>query len=359
MLYYLLYPLREHFPIFNVLRYLTFRSMAAFVLTLLLVLVLQPRFIDWFSKRRIGQPIRDDGPKTHQTKAGTPTMGGLVVVVAIAVSTLLFADLDNVFVWSAIGLMLGYGALGFRDDYLKVSKKNTKGVSARAKMFWQITIAAAAVSTVLWLVPGFSTVVQVPFFKHAGIDLGFWFLPFAVFVIVGTSNAVNLTDGLDGLVSGPIMTVGFAYGVFAYVAGNAKIANYLQITHLAGAGDLSILAAALVAGALGFLWFNAFPAQIFLGDVGALALGGLIGALAIFTKQELVLILAGGVFVVEALSVIIQVLSFKLRGKRVFRMAPLHHHFELGGLAEPKIIVRCWILSIVLAILALATLKLR
>lgn len=360
MLYHLLYPLRDSVKIFNVLGYLTFRSMLAFFLAITLVLVLQPRFIQWFRVKKLGQPIRDDGPQSHLSKQGTPTMGGLVVVLAVLLSTLMFADLSNAYVWVTVGLTLSYGILGFLDDYRKVNKKSSKGVSARTKFLWQVAIAAGFIELLRHFAPGFSTVITVPFFKNVMIDLG-WagFLPFATFVIVGTANAVNLTDGLDGLVIGPIMTTAFAYGIFAYAAGNAKIAEYLQISYISGAGDLAIFAAAVVAGGLGFLWFNAFPAQIFMGDVGSLAFGAALGVVAVLTKQELVLIIAGGVFVLECLSVIAQVASFKLTGKRVFRMAPLHHHFELKGLAEPKIIVRCWIISIVLAILSIATLKLR
>ncbi len=358
MLYHLLYFFREEFTGLNVFRYLTFRSMSAFLLTLILVLILEPRFIRWYRTKLLGQPIRDDGPQTHLSKKGTPTMGGVVLVLAIAVSTFLFADLTNIYIWATLGLMLSYAGLGLADDYLKVKVQNSKGVSARMKLRVQFGVALFFV-LVLFFTPGFSTAVTVPLFKHATFDLGWWFIPFAVLIVVGSSNAVNLTDGLDGLVIGPTMTVAFAYGVFAYVTGNVKIAEYLQIAHVGGAGELSIFAAAIVAGGLGFLWFNAFPAQVFMGDVGALALGGAIGMLALITKQELILVLAGGVFVVEALSVILQVASFKLRGKRIFKMAPIHHHFELKGMAEPKIIVRCWIISIVLAILALSTLKLR
>lgn len=359
MLYHLLYPLSDRFGVFNVLRYLTFRSMAAFIVALVLVLILQPKFIRWFRARNLGQPIRDDGPQSHQTKQGTPTMGGIVVVMSVVLSVLLFADLTNIYVWVTLGVTVFYGALGFVDDFRKVRVKNSAGVRAKTKMAWQLSIAAVFTALLIFCEPQFSTAVSVPFFKTVRIELGWWFLPFAVLVIVGCSNAVNLTDGLDGLVTGPIMTVSFAYGVFAYCAGNAKIAEYLQIPYIAGAGDLSILAAAIVAGGLGFLWFNAFPAQVFMGDVGSLALGGGLGMLAIVTKQELVLVIAGGVFVLEALSVIAQVTSFKLTGKRVLKMAPLHHHFELQGLAEPKIIVRCWIISIVLALISIATLKLR
>ena len=359
MLYHLLLPLRDQFSIFNVIRYLTFRSMLAFVLALVLVLVFQPRFINWFKRKHLGQPFRDGGPEAHRVKAGTPTMGGVVVVLAVVGSTLCFADLTNVYIWVTCGLTLSYAALGFADDLRKVRVKSSAGVSARTKLIWQILLASCFVGFLLHFSPGFSTELNTPFFKNLKFDLGWMFLPFSVFVIVGASNAVNLTDGLDGLVIGPIMTVAAAYGVFTYAAGNTKIAAYLQIPYVAGAGDLSIFAAAVVAGGLGFLWFNTFPAQIFMGDVGALSLGGALGMLSIVTKQEIVLAIAGGVFVSEALSVIAQVASFKLTGKRVLRMAPLHHHFELKGIEEPKIIVRCWIISIVLALVAIATLKLR
>lgn len=359
MLYHLLYSFSDTFSVLNVIRYLTFRSMLAFVVSFAVVLIFQPRFIRWVKARAIGQPIRQDGPQSHYAKQGTPTMGGVVVVFSVLLSTFLFADLTNTYVWTVMGLTLSYAALGFVDDFRKIQGKNSKGVRAKTKLFWQVAIAAVAVLVLIFFSPNFSTEVSLPFFKNAQIELGYWFIPFAVFVIVGCSNAVNLTDGLDGLVIGPIMTVALAYGVFAYVAGNAEAARYLQIPHLRSCGDLSVFAAAIIAGGLGFLWFNAFPAQVFMGDVGSLALGGALGILSIATKQELVLVVAGGVFVLEALSVIAQVASFKLTGKRVFRMAPLHHHFELAGVAEPKIIVRCWIISIVLAVISIATLKLR
>ena len=331
----------------------------AFIVSFILVLVLQPIFIKWIQRKSSGQPIRDDGPESHQSKKGTPTMGGLVVLCSVVLSTLLFADLHNVLVWVVLGLTVSYGFLGFIDDFKKVSLENSKGVRAKTKLLWQFSIAIVAVFILKEFAPGFSTIVHMPFFKNINIDLGLLFIPFAATVIVGASNAVNLTDGLDGLVIGPIMTTAFAYGVFSYTAGNVKLAEYLQIAYIAGAGDLAIIAASILAGGLGFLWFNSFPAQVFMGDVGSLALGGALGTLAVVTKQELVLVIAGGVFVVEALSVIIQVASFKLRGKRVFKMAPIHHHFEMLGMAEPKIIVRAWIISIVLALVAIATLKLR
>ncbi|MCC6219944.1 MAG: phospho-N-acetylmuramoyl-pentapeptide-transferase [Deltaproteobacteria bacterium] len=359
MLYHLLYPLRDIFGALNVFRYLTFRSMLAFVIAFVLVLVFQPVFIKWFRVRYLGQPIRSDGPQTHLSKQGTPTMGGLVVVLAVVVSTMLLADLTNIYVWLTVGVTLLYGCLGLLDDFYKVKVRNSKGLSARKKFWTQVSVATVAVIMLMAFAPGFSTVVAVPLLKNLSFDLGYAFIPFAVFIIVGCSNAVNLTDGLDGLVIGPVMTAAFTYGVFAYVTGNSVISSYLQISYVPGCGDLSIFAAALVAAGLGFLWFNSFPASVFMGDVGSLALGGALGILAIITKQELLLIIVGGVFVVETLSVIIQVLSFRLTGKRVFKMAPIHHHFELKGLNEPKIIVRCWIISIVLGLIAISTLKLR
>jgi phospho-N-acetylmuramoyl-pentapeptide-transferase len=359
MLYHFLYSLRDYLSALNIMRYLTFRSLLAFFVSLTLVLIFQPKFIKWFKEKHLSQPIRDDGPQSHLAKAGTPTMGGVVVVFAILVATFLFADLRNPYIWVTLGVTTSYGLLGFVDDYKKVKVKNSKGISARAKMFWQFFSAVFFLSILKYFSPEFPTQLYLPFIKNVSIDLGYLFIPFAAFVIVGCSNAVNLTDGLDGLVIGPVMTVASAYGVFAYTAGNAKLSAYLQIPYVSGSGDLAIFASAIVAGGLGFLWFNSFPAQVFMGDVGALALGGALGVLAVLTKQEIVLIIAGGVFVLEALSVIVQVASFKMFGKRIFRMAPLHHHYELKGIEEPKIIVRAWIISIVLALLSLATLKLR
>lgn len=359
MIYHLFYWLRDESGFFNVFRYQTFRAMAAFILSISLVLFLQPRFIRWFREKQLGQPIRDDGPQTHFSKKGTPTMGGLVVVLAVVVSTILLCDLTNLYVWAVVGITLCYAGLGFLDDYRKIVQKNPKGVSARLKLRWQLGGAAFFILMLFFFAEGFHSDLGVPFYKNLEIQLGYFFIPFAVLVIVGTSNAVNLTDGLDGLVIGPVMTVAFAYGIFAYVGGNLKIAEYLQIGYVSGAGELAIFCAAMIGGGLGFLWFNSFPAQVFMGDVGALALGGAIGMLAVITKQELLLVLAGGIFVVEAVSVILQVGSFKMTGKRIFKMAPIHHHFELKGMSEPKIIVRAWIISIVLAVLSLATLKLR
>ncbi len=360
MLYHLFYALREHSGIFNVFRYQTFRAMFAFLLTFTVVLISEKRFIQFFSTKFLGQPIRDDGPQTHLSKKGTPTMGGLVVVITIIICVLLLADLTNLYVWCTVGITAGYGFLGYVDDYKKIKVQNSRGISALLKISWQFAIALFFVLILYFFGDKSLSVLTVPFLKHFELPLGLWFIPFATLVIVGSSNAVNLTDGLDGLVIGPVMTVAFTYGVFSYVSGNEVVAGYLNIPYLVGLGELSIIAAAIIAGGLSFLWFNSFPAQVFMGDVGALALGGALGMFAVTTKQELLLVFSGGIFVVEALSVIIQVAYFKFSGgKRVFKMAPIHHHFELNGMAEPKIIVRCWIISIVLAIISLSTLKLR
>lgn len=360
MLYHLIDQYREYGGIYNVFRYITFRSLIAFVITFLLVVTFQPYFIKWFRKRNSnGQPIRDDGPQSHFSKKGTPTMGGLVIILSVFITTFLLSPLDNIYIIVVLGVLLSYSFLGFCDDYKKVKEKKSGGVSARMKLFWQFLVAIFATLTLIKFAPGFNTTVSVPFFKDLIFDLGIFYIPFAACVIVGASNAVNLTDGLDGLVTGPVMTTAFAYGVFAYVSGHSEIANYLHIQNISGSGELAVFSASIIAAGMGFLWFNTFPAQVFMGDVGSLALGGAIGVISVITKQELLLPLVGGIFVVEALSVIIQVAYFKSTGKRVFRMAPIHHHFELKGMPEPKIIVRFWIVSILLAIVAIATLKLR
>jgi phospho-N-acetylmuramoyl-pentapeptide-transferase len=358
VLYHLLYPLHEYYSWLNVFRYQTFRAMLAFLFTFVLVLITEPLFISWLKSRGVkGQPIRDDGPKDHAVKRGTPTMGGFVIIVAVLLSTLLFADLSNHFVWLAIGTMLAFAVLGFLDDWSKVTQQNSKGLSEKQKMLSQCCIAA--VGAIALMASGFSTDLTVPFFKDFSIALGVFFVPFVILVVVGCSNAVNLTDGLDGLAIGPVMTVAMTYAIFAYLTGNVKTASYLGLPYEAGIGEVSIILAAVFAGGLGFLWYNTFPAQIFMGDTGALALGGVLGFVSVLVKQELLLAVAGGVFVVEALSVIIQRYYYKLTKRRVFRMAPLHHHFELLGWAEPKIIVRFWIISIVLALISMTTLKLR
>lgn len=359
MLYHLLYPLHEIYGWLNVFRYQTFRAMLAFLFAFAFVLLLEPGFIRLLKARGVkAQPIRDDGPKDHmRTKSGTPTMGGLPIIVAVFLSTVLLADLTNPLIWITLGVMLGFAALGFADDWRKVTQQNTRGVSERMKLLIQFAIAVTGALALQHV--GLAHVLTVPFLKDLVIPLGVLFVPFAALVVVGTSNAVNLTDGLDGLAIGPVMTVAGTYAIFAYLSGHAEHARYLDLAHVQGAGEIAIVLAAVVAAGLGFLWYNTFPAQIFMGDIGALALGGLLGITAVITKHELVLVLAGGVFVIEALSVIIQRYSYKMTKKRVFRMAPIHHHFELKGWAEPKIIVRFWIISIVLSLIALTTLKLR
>ena len=344
--------------LFRSFRYITFRSLGAAVTALMISLILGPHLINWLKSLQMKQVVRTDGPQTHLKKSGTPTMGGVLILFSLLISLLLWVDLSNIGVWIVVFVTVSYGIVGFVDDYRKVVRKNPKGLSARQKMFWQILVAGVA----SYLFLRFTHVrpdLHFPFFKNAVLNLGWLYVPFAMCVIVGASNAVNLTDGLDGLAIGPVITTTGTYMLLAYLAGHVKIAEYLEIPYVAGSGELAVFAAATAAAGLGFLWFNAHPAQVFMGDVGSLALGGAIGSLAVVTKNEILLCIVGGVFVVEALSVMIQVGSFKLRGKRVFRMAPLHHHFELKGWPEPKVIVRFWIISILLAIVAISTLKLR
>ena len=368
---------------FNVFGYITLRAVLAMMTALVISFVVGPRMIAWLTRMRIGQSVRVDGPQTHLTKAGTPTMGGALILVSIAVTTLLWADLDNRFVWVVLLVTLGFGAVGWVDDWRKVVARNPKGLSARAKFFWQSLIGVVAAvylafsvsapnnSTfgqlfLAWVESGFSAGLSpkadliVPFFKTISYPLGVWgFMALSYFVIVGTSNAVNLTDGLDGLAIMPSVLVASALGVFAYLSGNAVFAQYLQIPAVPGAGEMVIFCAAIAGAGLGFLWFNTYPAMVFMGDIGALALGAVLGTIAVIVRQELVLVVMGGVFVIETLSVMIQVASFKLTGKRVFRMAPIHHHFELKGWPEPRVIVRFWIISVVLVLVGLATLKVR
>ena len=359
MLYHLLFPLRDEFSALNVFRYITFRAAMAVATALVLSLVFGPRFIATLRRLSVGQNIRDVGPQSHQVKAGTPTMGGLLILFAVLVPTLLWANLTNRLVWLAVGVTLAFGAIGFADDFLKVHRRRNLGLTARGKLLAQIVVALGAGLALFLLPSGFKPTLVFPFFKEAIVDLGVLYVPFVVVVLVGASNAVNLTDGLDGLAIGATLIAAATYAVFAYVAGNRVVAQYLQVPFVPEAGEVAVFCGALVGASLGFLWFNAHPAEVFMGDVGSLAIGGAIGMVAVLAKQEIVLVLVGGVFVVEALSVIIQVASFKLTGKRVFRMSPLHHHFELAGWAEPKIIVRFWILAILCALLSLSTLKLR
>jgi phospho-N-acetylmuramoyl-pentapeptide-transferase len=358
MLYHLLYPLHSEYAILYVFRYITFRTIYATITALLISFILGPWLITTLTRLQIGQSIRKVGPESHFVKEGTPTMGGALIVLAIALPTLMWADLTNLYIWVALLVTGGYALVGLCDDWMKVSRKNSVGISARRKMLWQLLIAFVA-SWLLYNHPGFDTTLALPFFKNVRPDLGWGYIPFAMLVMVGASNAVNLTDGLDGLAIGPVIIGAATYLLLAYLAGNAKYSEYLQISSVAGAGELAILCGSMVGAGLGFLWFNAYPAQVFMGDVGSLSLGGALGVTAVIAKQEFLLVIVGGIFVVEALSVIMQVASFRMFGKRIFRMAPIHHHFELKGWAEPKIIVRFWIISIILALISLSTLKLR
>ncbi len=357
MLFHLLVPLSEQYIAFNVFRYITFRTAAATLTALFLSFLLGPPIIRALERLRVGQPIREIGP-AHQEKEGTPTMGGLLILLCLGVSVLLWADLTNRAIWIVLGVTFGYGILGFVDDYRKVREKNSDGLSARAKFFWQ-WLLAIGVAMLIYSDPAFDGELSVPFFKDFTPHLGVFYVPLAAFVIVAASNGVNLTDGLDGLAIGPVMIASGTFLILAYAAGHAQIADYLAIKAVPGSGQLAIFCGALVGGGLGFLWFNSYPAQLFMGDVGALALGGALGAIAVVIRQEMLLAVVGGIFVVETLSVMIQVASFKLTGRRVFRMAPIHHHFEQAGWAEQKIVVRFWIISIILALVALSSLKLR
>jgi phospho-N-acetylmuramoyl-pentapeptide-transferase len=359
MIYYFLYPLHTSISAFNVFRYITFRTIYASLTAFVVCFMLGPWMIRKLSYMQVGQYIREDGPQSHIKKAGTPTMGGTLIILSVAAACVLWADLANPFVWIVLLVLLGFGAIGFVDDYLMQVKKRSKGLSARGKILLQ-TGLALAVGYLLVVSPGFNTQVTIPFFKRLTPELGWWYVPFAAFVIVGASNAVNLTDGLDGLAIGPTIIAAVTYMIFAYVAGHVKIAEYLQISYVTGCGEIAVFCGALAGAGLGFLWFNAYPAQVFMGDVGSLSLGGSLGAVAVITKQEILLVIVGGLFVIEALSVIFQVGYFKMtKGKRIFRMAPLHHHFELKGWPEPKVIVRFWIIAIALALISMSTLKLR
>ena len=359
MLYHLLYPLHGYFSAFNVFRYITFRCIGATITAFLVLLLVGPPFIAWLKKNQVGQVVREDGPESHFSKRGVPTMGGLLILLAVTVATLLWVDLANGFVWLILAVTLWFGAIGAYDDYRKIKKQNSKGLSPRGKLLLQIAGAGTAAFT-LYAMPGFDGHLSFPFFKEFRPDLGAWYPLFALLVVVGASNAVNLTDGLDGLAAGPTVITSTVYLMFSYLAGHAVLAAYLQIPFVAGAGEVAIFCGALVGASLGFLWFNTYPAQVFMGDVGALAIGAALGLVAIITKQEFLLAIVGGIFVMEALSVILQVGFFKMSGgRRIFLMAPFHHHFEKKGWQEPKVVVRFWIISIVLGLMALATLKLR
>ena len=359
MLYKLIYMFHTDISWLNVFRYITFRTILSTLTALILFLLLGQRAIRMLRKIQWGQYIQEDGPPTHKAKEGTPTMGGCLIIPVVLISTLLWVDLLDPYIWLSISIFVIFGIIGFVDDYMKIKRRHNKGLSAKSKFFWQI-LFALLVSTILFKIKGFDHHLYVPFFKSIRFDLGLFQIPLMAFVIVGTSNAVNLTDGLDGLAISPLIVAFGCYLIFSYVAGHKIIASYLHIPYIPGSGELSIFCGAIIGAGMGFLWYNAYPAEIFMGDVGSLALGASLGVVAVITKQEIILIIIGGLFVIETLSVIFQVLYFKATGgKRIFRMAPIHHHFELKGWPEPKIIVRFWIISIILALLGLSSLKLR
>jgi len=362
MLYPLLYPFADQVQVFNLFRYITFRSGGAVVTALLISFLLGPRVIAWLkSKQGEGQPIRLDGPESHLIrKKGTPTMGGFLILLALTVSTLLWADLANLYVWIVLLTTVGFGLIGFFDDYRKLTRRSHRGLPGRLKLVLEIALATIACVALAYVMPEpLANAVAMPFFKTVLLELGWFFVPFGVLVVTGASNAVNLTDGLDGLAIVPSMMAAGCFGFIAYVVGNLIFANYLQLHHVPGAGELTVFCGAMVGASLGFLWFNAPPAMVFMGDTGSLAIGAALGTISIVTKHEIVLAIIGGLFVLEAISVIVQVASFKMTGRRVFRMAPLHHHFEQKGWAEPTIVIRFWIIASILAIAGLATLKLR
>ena len=357
----LLAPYGDQFLLFNLFRYITVRSGGAFLTALVISFVMGPRVIAWLrSKQGEGQPIRTDGPESHLKKQGTPTMGGFLILMALSISTLCWMDLSNGFVWITLFVTMGFGAVGFADDYRKLTRRSHKGVSGRKRLLIEAAIAGVAAVLIVQLTgDGLATKFALPFLKNALFEFGIFFVPVAMFVIVGASNSVNLTDGLDGLAIVPAMIAAGSFGLIAYLAGNVVYANYLQIHHVPGTGELLVFCSALIGAGLGFLWFNAPPAMVFMGDTGSLAIGAALGTISVITKNEVVLAIIGGVFVLETVSVIVQVASFKLTGKRVFRMAPIHHHFEKKGWHEPTIVIRFWIIAVILAMVGLSTLKLR
>lgn len=360
MLLYLTEYLAQFDASFNVFNYLSLRAILGALTALVLSFIIGPRMIARLSSNQVGQPIRSEGPVTHLPKAGTPTMGGAMILTAIVVSTILWGDLDNQFIWIVLFVTLSFGVIGYIDDYKKLILQDPAGMPARQKLFWQSAAAGiAAVALYMLAEDEIATSLLIPYFKDLWIPLGIFQIGVTFIYIVGFSNAVNLTDGLDGLAVMPTVLVGGALGVFAYVTGNVNFADYLGIPYIAGSGEILVFCATLAGAGLGFLWFNTYPAQVFMGDIGALSLGAALGVVAVVVRQELILAIMGGVFVVETVSVIIQVASFKLTGRRVFRMAPLHHHFELKGWAEPKVIVRFWIITVILVLIGLASLKIR
>ena len=361
MLYHFLFPLTDEYTIFNLFKYLTFRTGGAVLTALVISFVIGPSLIRWLRGQQTnGQPIRNDGPETHLAKRGTPTMGGLMILVALIISTLLWADINNPYIWLVLGVTASFGLIGFVDDFLKLKTASSNGMSSRFKIVLQIIVATLVVFLISSLgPPETKESLSIPFFKDIFIELGWFFLPFSVLVIVGASNAVNLTDGLDGLAIVPVMIAAACFALITYLVGNVLFSGYLQLYHVVGSGELAVFCGSIIGAGLGFLWFNAPPAMVFMGDTGSLSLGGALGAISVITKHELVLAIIGGLFVLETISVIVQVVSFKLTGKRIFRMAPLHHHFEKKGWAEPTVVIRFWIIAVVLALIGLSTLKLR
>jgi phospho-N-acetylmuramoyl-pentapeptide-transferase len=361
MFYQLLYPLHTEYGAFNVFRYITFRTAMAVLTALCVSFILGPWLIRKLRQFQIGQEIREEGPKSHQTKQGTPTMGGILILTSVVLPTLLWADMANAFVWIAVASTVAFGVIGFTDDYLKIVRRHNLGLTARRKLALQVLVGLAVGGVLVWLATrgAFVTSLTFPFLKELQPQLGYAFVLFVVLVLTSASNAVNLTDGLDGLAIGSVLITSAAFTVLAYAAGNARVADYLGIPNVKGSGELAVFCGSVVGASLGFLWFNCHPAQVFMGDVGSMALGGALGTVAILIKQEFLLVISGGLFVLEAGSVILQVGSFKLRGRRIFRMSPLHHHFELAGWSETKVVIRFWILAIMFSLLALATLKLR
>ncbi len=360
MLYNLLYSLHEWLSPFNVFRYITFRTALAVITAMLFSLILGPWMIKKLRRLSLTQHIRDDGPQAHIGKEGTPTMGGILIILCMVIALFMWGDLKNIYIWTMIVALVGFGAIGFIDDYLKIIRKSHKGLRAYQKFGLQIMLALL-LGLFLYMNPKdpYNDVLSVPFFKKWLFDLGWIYIPFSVLVIVGSSNAVNLTDGIDGLAIGLVAVATIANAVLVYISGHKGLAQYLQVLYMPGTGELTVFCGAMLGASLGFLWYNSYPADVFMGDVGSLSLGGALGTLAIITKHEIVLAVVGGIFVIETISVIMQVISFKLTGKRVFKMAPIHHHFELKGWPEPKVIVRFWIVGIMLALLSLATLKVR
>lgn len=360
MLYNLLYSLHSYFSPLNVFRYITFRTAMAIITGMAISFIISPWLIRKLKGFSVTQQIRDDGPKTHLGKSGTPTMGGVIIIISILISVLLWADLSNIYTWVMILSLLGFGLIGFIDDYLKIKRKNHKGLRACYKFGSQLLLALI-IGMILYMNPKdpYNDVLSIPFFKRWLFDLGWFYIPFSIVVIVGSSNAVNLTDGIDGLAIGLVAIAVLANGALVYISGHKGLAQYLQVLYLPGTGELTVFCGAMLGASLGFLWYNAYPASVFMGDVGSLSLGGSLGTLAVITKHEIVLAIVGGIFVGETISVILQVASFKMTGRRIFKMAPIHHHFELKGWPEPKVIVRFWIIGIILALLSLTTLKVR